>query len=254
MADGLKRDDIVILRIDGEDLLEFLEGPSFEPEMLSIFSEIESSNETYSEHLIRALEKLKVDQGMPPAKDTWVKSNLIDVALQSCSFLEEPIAKETVLVHFKKVGEIVAELLKEQPVIVAHRENVVDGSGVKRILSNKFELDKTLSCAVHSVPRDPSGKLSNEYLRAALEFMAPSAGLPLVGAVHQMDNVIDEAFKTLNATETKMVEEEEFKKLLTEVLANMLSQLEDSPITVSTNSVLHEPLASSSGASDPPPP
>lgn len=36
----------------------------------------------------------------------------------------------------------VANRLKEQPVIVAHSENTFDGSGVKRLLSNKFELDK----------------------------------------------------------------------------------------------------------------
>lgn len=44
--------------------------------------------------------------------------------------------------EFKKVASAVAEHLKEQPVIVAHSENTFDGSGIKRLLSNKFELDK----------------------------------------------------------------------------------------------------------------
>ena len=44
--------------------------------------------------------------------------------------------------EFKKVASAVAEHLKEQPVIVAHSENTFDGSGIKRLLSNKFEVDK----------------------------------------------------------------------------------------------------------------
>ncbi|KAG8084229.1 hypothetical protein GUJ93_ZPchr0010g10022 [Zizania palustris] len=52
MAVGLKRDPIVILRIDGEDLRDFVESPKDEPEAAAIFSK------TGSEH-------------MPPAYDPW---------------------------------------------------------------------------------------------------------------------------------------------------------------------------------------
>lgn len=72
MAAGLKRDPVVILRIDGEDLHEFLESPTFEPEILSIFSEIESPDGSLKDHIIKAFEKLTVDKGMPPAIDPWV--------------------------------------------------------------------------------------------------------------------------------------------------------------------------------------
>ena len=74
MAAGLKRDPIVILRIDGEDLLEFLKSPSFESEVLSIFSEIELPNASVQDYIIKALEKLTVEQGVPPASDSWVRS------------------------------------------------------------------------------------------------------------------------------------------------------------------------------------
>ena len=79
MAAGLKRDPIVILRIDGEDLLEFVTSPSFELEMISIFSEIESANQGLSlrDSIIKALEKLTVEQGMPPSSDPWVVNLLI---------------------------------------------------------------------------------------------------------------------------------------------------------------------------------
>uniref|UniRef100_I1LIP6 EF-hand domain-containing protein n=1 Tax=Glycine max TaxID=3847 RepID=I1LIP6_SOYBN len=72
MAAGLKRDPIVILRIDGEDLLEFVNGSGYEAEMNSIFSQIESPNRSLHDHIIEALGKLTVEQGIPPTSDSWV--------------------------------------------------------------------------------------------------------------------------------------------------------------------------------------
>ena len=73
MAAGLKRDPIVILRMDGEDLLEFVNGPSYEAEMASIFSQItESPNGSLREYVIEAFGRLTVDQGIPPTSDSWV--------------------------------------------------------------------------------------------------------------------------------------------------------------------------------------
>lgn len=72
MAAGLKRDPIMILRIDGDDLLEFIKSPTFEPEMVSIFSDIESPDASLQDHIIKAFGKLTVEQGMPSASDSWV--------------------------------------------------------------------------------------------------------------------------------------------------------------------------------------
>lgn len=247
MAAGLKRDPIVILRMDGEDLLEFLNSPSSEPEICSILSEIEIPDGSYRDYIIKTLEKFTVDQGMPPASDSWVGSNIIEPALQSCGgFPEKPVSQGTLLVELKRVGEIIAKLLKEQPVIVAHSENTFNGSSIRRLLANKFELDKSLEFALKNVPKDRSGKLPKEYLRVALDNMAPAAGLPPLGAVDQMDKIINAALKMLDADDGKSVKEEEFKKILTEILGSIMLQLEGNPVSVSTNSVVHEPLASSS--------
>ena len=68
----------------------------------------------------------------------------------------------------------------------------------------------------------------------------------------QMDKVIGNVFKMVNADDGKMVKEDEFKKLLTEILGSIMLQLEGNPISVSTNSVVHEPLSSSSTLLQPP--
>ncbi|XWS67784.1 hypothetical protein CRYUN_Cryun04dG0035100 [Craigia yunnanensis] len=253
MAAGLKRDPIVILRIDEEDLLEFINGPSYEAEMVSIFSQIGSDDASLHDCIIKALEKLTVDQGMPPSSDSWVMSNIVEPALQSWdgNDQDKPVSQETFLEEFKKVAERVAQNLKEQPVIVAHSENTFDGSGIKRLLSNKFELDKSLNIALENVPKDHNGKMSKEYLRVVLDVVAPSAGLPPIGAVEQIDKVVADVFNMINADDGKMVKEDEFKKLLTEILGSIMLQLEGNPIVVSSNSVVHEPLASSSSLLQP---
>ncbi|KAK6916673.1 hypothetical protein RJ641_019534 [Dillenia turbinata] len=244
MAAGLKRDPIVILRIDGEDLLEFINGPSFEPEVISIYTQIDLPGGSMKDHIVKALERLSVEQGMPPASDSWVTSNMVEPALGE--YHEQPVSQETFLMEFKKVAQSLAQHLKEHPVIVGHSENNFDGSGIKRLLSNKFELEKTLEAAIKTVPRDRSGKISKEYLRVALDAVTASAGLPPIGAIDEMDKVETEVFKMLQVDEGKMVKEEEFKKLLTEILGSIMLQLEGNPISVSTNSVVHEPFSSSS--------
>jgi hypothetical protein len=73
MAAGLKRDPIVILRINGEDLNEFVESPRYEPEAMAIFSQVGSTNNaTLRQCLLASLGQLTVDHGMPPASDSWV--------------------------------------------------------------------------------------------------------------------------------------------------------------------------------------
>lgn len=72
MAAGLKRDPIVILRIDGEDLLEFINGPAYEPEMVATFSLIEFPEGSLHDYIVKAFENLTVEQGMPPPSDPWV--------------------------------------------------------------------------------------------------------------------------------------------------------------------------------------
>ena len=100
MAAGLKRDPIVILRIDGEELHEYISSPAFETDMVLIFSETATPNATMCDHIVKALQKLGVDQGLPPISDSWViyyfplllvssiiSSASLTILLQSCVIL-----------------------------------------------------------------------------------------------------------------------------------------------------------------------
>lgn len=48
---------------------------------------------------------------------------------------------------------------------------------------------QALNVALETIPKDRHGKVSKEYLRAVLDTVAPSATLPPIGAVPQVNNV-----------------------------------------------------------------
>uniref|UniRef100_A0A0D9VRX4 EF-hand domain-containing protein n=1 Tax=Leersia perrieri TaxID=77586 RepID=A0A0D9VRX4_9ORYZ len=255
MAAGLKRDPIVILRIDGEDLRDFVDGPRYEPEAADIFSNIGSEDMSLRQCLLAALQLLNVDNGMPPASDPWVVDNIIEPALQQLPTgqLEQPTSQDVFFEQLKKLLSNIAERFQEQPVIVAHTENTFDGSGVKRLLDNKFELEKLLDSVWKDVPIEHKNKGSKECLIVALDKMANAASLPPYGSVNQVDAVVNEAFKMVNADERKAVDEAGFKKLLTDVLGAVMTQLNGQPIFVSNSTLVHEPLFSSPALLSSPP-
>ncbi|KAL6854326.1 hypothetical protein ACP4OV_019229 [Aristida adscensionis] len=249
MAAGLKRDPIVILRISGEDLNVFVESSRYETEAVAIYSQLRpGNNASLRQCLLAALRQLTVDHGMPPASDAWVTEHVIEPALQELGAdnLEHPVSQEAFFQEFKKFLGIIIRKLQEHPVIVAHTENTFDGSGIRRLLSNKFELDQLLDSLWRDVPKEHKDKTSKEYLRVALDRMADSASLPPYGAVDEVDAVVNEAFKMAKADDGKAVDEAEFKKLLTEILGAVMLQLDGNPVSVSTNSVVHEPMSTSS--------
>ncbi|KAG5082476.1 hypothetical protein JHK84_052514 [Glycine max] len=75
-------------------------GSGYEAEMVSIFSQIESPDRSLHDHIIEALGKLTVEQGIP-----YVLSNIVEPALlsQDGSDLDKPVSQETFLEEFKIV-------------------------------------------------------------------------------------------------------------------------------------------------------
>ncbi|KAF9618465.1 hypothetical protein IFM89_001188 [Coptis chinensis] len=221
MASGLERGPIVILRMEGEDLLEFINSPRYEPEVSALFSQIHLASGPVVDYIAKVLQQLTVDHGMPPMSDSWVVRNIVEPAMQSGANIdgECPVTLEMFLEEFKKVAERLVQRLKEHPVIVAHSEQIFDGSGIRRLLSNKFELNKTLEGAVKNLARDQDGKVPKEYIYVALDSVGSSAGLAPFGTIDQMDNIVKEAIhvQMIEADdEEKMNEEEELKKLMAE--------------------------------------
>uniref|UniRef100_A0A453CQP4 EF-hand domain-containing protein n=1 Tax=Aegilops tauschii subsp. strangulata TaxID=200361 RepID=A0A453CQP4_AEGTS len=120
------------------------------------------------------------------------------------------------------------------------------------ILNDAF-FSQLLDSVWGDVPKEHKDRTSKKYLRVALDKLAASVNLPPYGAVDQVDVVVNEAFKMANADDGKEVDEAEFKKLLTEILGAVMLQLDGNAIAVSTNTVLHEPMSTSSTLLSPSP-
>lgn len=60
------------------------------------------------------------------------------------------------------------------------------------VMSHKYRFgtfwSQALNVALETIPKDRHGKVSKEYLRAVLDTVAPSATLPPIGAVSQVNN------------------------------------------------------------------
>ncbi|PKU77201.1 uncharacterized protein LOC110107641 isoform X1 [Dendrobium catenatum] len=242
----LKKIPILILRFDGECLKEFLASTQFDPEMINIFSQIEARSSSLRESIMMALEQLTVDHGLPPSSDSWVFDNIVDPALQILSVdqLEQPASEENFLKEFKKFICDIIKRLQEQPVIVAHTEKTFDGGGIRRLLSNKFELNKLLDLVWRDLQKESNVFSARRILQVALDRMATSADLPCYGTVDQVDTIVNEIFKLVDEKEISQLEQ--FKKIMTDILGNIMLQLEGNPISISSNSVVHEPLTSPS--------
>lgn len=240
----LKRNPVLILRFDGEDLKEFVGSTQFEPEMINIFSQIEGSSSCLRESVMMALEQLTVDHGMPPSSDSWVFDNIIDPALQilSADQLEQPASEENFLKEFKMLICDIIKRLQEQPIIVAHTEKIFDGGGIRRLLSNNFELNKLLDMAWRDLPKESNVFSARQIIQVAFDRMATSADLPCYGTVHQVDTIVNKVFGLID--EKEILHEEQFNKIMTDTLGSLMLQLEGNPISISSNSVVHEPLTS----------
>ncbi|XP_057813381.1 uncharacterized protein LOC131027362 [Cryptomeria japonica] len=151
---------------------------------------------------------------------------------------------------FKKVVEHAAFQLKATPITVARSEKTYDGKGVARLLHQKSELEKALQMTWKSLPKDKHGDLPRKYLRVGLDNLAPSVALPPVGAIEQvlhlqiccecmqMDEVISEVFKMVRAGEGGVLNENEYNKLMLQVLGSIMLQLEGNSIHVSSVEVV----------------
>lgn len=109
-------------------------------------------------------------------------SNIVEPAIQELFSNQPdiPATQDAFLENFKKLLVIITRRLQEHPVIVAHTENNFDGSGVQRLLANKFELEKVLFLQIYQTKRSfrsSFGELKlNEYFIIAVARLCMEGG------------------------------------------------------------------------------
>jgi hypothetical protein len=145
---------------------------------------------------------------------------------------------------YRKAVLALAECLKGNPLTVAHTEKTFDGSSITALLKDKPTLDAALNEAWQTMPKS-GGTVPKQYLRLGLDVLAPYAGLPPVGAVEEMDNVVNEAFKVLDADAGGSVDRQDFDKSLLEVIGSIMLQLSGKPIGVQSSGIVPPQRATS---------
>ncbi|KAI3861458.1 hypothetical protein MKW98_000410 [Papaver atlanticum] len=251
---------ILILRMDGEDLLDFIKDPSYESEMMTIFSSIGIHEKLYvKDYFMEAVKQLTVEHGMPPSSDAFVMNSIIQPSLKayfknvsgdSRGCVPDDDTTTFLLEEFEKFGHILVQHLKEEPIIVAHTQITFDASKIKKLLSAKSNLlEKALDMAVIETQKDPNSVLPcKEILLAVFDHLGPLTGLPPYGAIHQIDKSVDEILMKMKAEEDeekmKVMENEDkvkyLKMLMRVLLEHIMLELEaNKPISVSSNSVIH---------------
>lgn len=240
LGDGLEREPVIISPLDGTQLERWATSPEFEIEAVASFAQLDtdSSGQIKAGAIREALEKINVEQGMPPQADPSVAGH-ISKAFQTAGINPEQELNQSAFVEaFKKVVISVAQSMRHQPLTVAHTEKVFDGSSITSLLKDRQSLDLALGMAWEIMPKVSGGSAPKSYLRLGFDTLAPYAGLPPVGAVHEMDTTVNEAFKLIDDDATGRVDKPGFDKCMLEVLGGVMLQLEGKPIGVKSSAVV----------------
>lgn len=238
VADGLERDPVVLVTVNGAQLQSYAESSNFEVDAVGVFSELDTSGEgkLKGTAIKIALTKIKVEQGMPPAADPKVMKKVVEPALQKVGVdLQKDMKQDQFLSVYRQVLFAIASDIKQKPVTVAHTEKCFDGQSISSFLQNKPILDECLNETWSAVPKNSNETLPKANLRLGLDLLAPFAGLPPLGAVDEVDHVVDESFKLVNVDEGGDLNKEEFKKCLLEVLGGIMLQLKGKAVAITSN-------------------
>eukprot|EP00250_Pteridium_aquilinum_P003232 c13548_g1_i1 orf=233-1315(-) len=238
VADGLEREPVVLHTLTGSELESYANSSTSEVDAIGVFSELEkgSDKKIHGIDLQHALEKISVQQGMPPAADVKITKDIVEPALQSAGVdIMKDLSQEEFLAAYRRSLLSIASQMKEKPVTVAHTEKCFDGSSIATFLKDRSVLQQTLDDTWVSLNpfKAKGGVLPKNNLHVGLDLLAPFAGLPPIGAVDEMDHVIDESFNLLTVEEGGAVDKDEYCKCMLEVLGGIMLQLEGKHISVS---------------------
>lgn len=240
LGDGLEREPVAFSSLDGHKLERWARSPEFEIEAVTAFGALDAdtSGQLKAAAIKKAMRRVSVDQGMPPQTNVVV-SNFIDTALQEAGVNVEQDLDQTQFVDvYRKVVLALVKFLKDKPVSVAHTENVFDGASIRQLIKDKQALDLALSLAWEIMPKTSNGSAPKSYLRVGLDTLAPYAGLPPVGAVPEIDSVVNETFKMIDDDADGKVDKPGFDKYMVEVLGGVMLQLEGKPVGVASSAVV----------------
>lgn len=245
LADGLERDPIEILPIDGSKLREYVGTGTFDADSVATFTRLDVNQDGSlpATKLMDAMKGVSVAKGMPPAADPKMK-DMIGRALADANVnTEDRLDQFQFSDVLRKVMLSIADSMQKTPVQVAHSEKVFDGKGIVSFLKDKAVFQTALDDTWEKMPKDKKGRCRKDYLRVGVDELCPAAGLPPVGAVDEMDSVLKTVFSKIDLDHGGTVTKPEFDKTMLEVLGSLMLQLDGKPIAINNSSIIDKSSA-----------
>ncbi|CAM6087385.1 unnamed protein product [Calypogeia fissa] len=242
LADGLERDPISVLQLDGSTLRKYAETGMFEADVVATFTrlDVNQDNSLPATKLVDALNGIPVEKGMPPADDPKMKEVLGNALASANVDTGDRLDQFQFAEALKKIVLVIANGMSKTPVEVAHSENVFDGKGIVSFLKDKENFQTALDATWEKLPKDKKGRCRKDYLRVGIDELCPAAGLPPVGSVDEMDSVMKTVFSKIDLNHEETVSKQEFDKTMLEALGSLMLQLEGKPIAINNSRILED--------------
>ncbi|KAL2649334.1 hypothetical protein R1flu_017462 [Riccia fluitans] len=240
LADGLERDPITVMKLDGGELRKYATSERLEVDIISIFTrfDVRQEGRIPADRVIDVLPTISVRKGMPPAGDPKVQKLIEKAMLDARINVGESLDQMQFVEMVRKLLVILADVLKQNPLNVAHSEKEYDGQSIKKLLKNHEELQKILEENWMQLPKDHHNKVSKDYLRASLDNVGPAAGLPPLGCADEVDEVLVEIFNKSDFDNGERVNKEKFQKCIKQILGSVMLHLEGKPVTIKSSKVV----------------
>ncbi|KAH7280645.1 hypothetical protein KP509_36G007300 [Ceratopteris richardii] len=190
VADGLERDPVMLRTLNGEALERYVKSTQFETDAVQLFSEMAGDNDAVNGDCIKgAIQKMSVEQGMPPASDGKILKGIVEPSLQSVGTNgSRRYTQDEFMKALRQSLNAIASWMREKPVTVAHTEKCFDGSAIATLLKDEPVLQQILNDTWKSLGpfKSDDGMLLKSNIRIGLDLLGPYAGLPPVGAVDEV--------------------------------------------------------------------
>ncbi|KAK3418383.1 uncharacterized protein LOC104415434 [Eucalyptus grandis] len=228
IADALKDDPIVVSILDGSTIQIYLEDEDdFAMLAENLFTELDAQDtgKIKKSEIRRALDHMGVDMGVPPPSELPLLS---DILKKHGAEGEEEVGQAQFAEVLQSVLHEVADTLAEKRIVFTHNAKVVNGSKIRKLLSN----EKQLMNVTEKILEGNHEKDCVETVRKYLEKNGADMGLPppdVEEAVALYNAVFYSAAYDKSVLEWR---KDEIREIVKDILEKFAEQLETDPVCV----------------------
>ncbi|KAJ6877086.1 hypothetical protein NC651_029959 [Populus alba x Populus x berolinensis] len=230
IADELKDNPLVASNLDGSALRMFLEDEDdFAMIAENLFTDLDTEDKgMISKREIRnAVVNMGVEMGVPPLEEFPL---INDILKKHGAEEEGELGQSQFAELLQPILQEIADALAKNHFAVIHNIKIVNGSELKKVLANEKKLNDVIAKIKQEKDNGKSGHKSTEIIKDFLEKNGKELGLPPSEANEAVILLYDAVFADIDSGKGASEEEDEFRKLVTEILEKFAEQLEANPI------------------------